>query len=161
MQRLIRELWRSTGTTILFVTHNTHEALRPGARIIVLAGNRRSKLARDARPAGSGTVPPDRDAAPHPPPGERVRRRYSVGGAGALAMRFRLPSGGQRGHSDGGELDGSAVHVAPLPPPVRDSRPARIGPIDHPSWPAIEVAKANAHGFGRPRLPCPTQSTAA
>ncbi len=30
MQRLIRELWRETGTTILFVTHNTHEALRLG-----------------------------------------------------------------------------------------------------------------------------------
>jgi NitT/TauT family transport system ATP-binding protein len=37
MQRLIRELWRSTGTTILFVTHNTHEALRLGTRVIVLA----------------------------------------------------------------------------------------------------------------------------
>jgi len=37
MQRLIRELWRATGTTILFVTHNTHEALRLGTRVIVLA----------------------------------------------------------------------------------------------------------------------------
>jgi NitT/TauT family transport system ATP-binding protein len=36
MQRLIRELWRSTGTTILFVTHNTHEALAMGTRVIVL-----------------------------------------------------------------------------------------------------------------------------
>jgi len=37
MQRLIRELWRATGTTILFVTHNTQEALRLGTRVIVLA----------------------------------------------------------------------------------------------------------------------------
>jgi NitT/TauT family transport system ATP-binding protein len=37
MQRLIRELWASTGTTILFVTHNTDEALRMGTRIVMLA----------------------------------------------------------------------------------------------------------------------------
>jgi NitT/TauT family transport system ATP-binding protein len=37
MQKLIRVLWQSTGTTVLFVTHNTHEALRLGTRVIVLA----------------------------------------------------------------------------------------------------------------------------
>jgi NitT/TauT family transport system ATP-binding protein len=37
MQRLIRQLWRETGSTILFVTHNTHEALALGTRVIVLA----------------------------------------------------------------------------------------------------------------------------
>jgi NitT/TauT family transport system ATP-binding protein len=37
MQRLICELWRTTGTTILFVTHNTEEALHIGRRVIVLA----------------------------------------------------------------------------------------------------------------------------
>ena len=37
MQGLIRELWRATGTTILFVTHNMQEALAMGTRIIVLA----------------------------------------------------------------------------------------------------------------------------
>ena len=37
MQRLIRDLWRDTGTTILFVTHNTQEALFLGTRVIVLA----------------------------------------------------------------------------------------------------------------------------
>jgi NitT/TauT family transport system ATP-binding protein len=36
MQELIRELWRATGTTILFVTHNTQEALRLGTRVVVL-----------------------------------------------------------------------------------------------------------------------------
>jgi NitT/TauT family transport system ATP-binding protein len=37
MQQLIRRLWREIGTTILFVTHNTHEALSLGTRVIVLA----------------------------------------------------------------------------------------------------------------------------
>jgi NitT/TauT family transport system ATP-binding protein len=37
MQQLILKLWRETETTILFVTHNTHEALTLGTRIIVLA----------------------------------------------------------------------------------------------------------------------------
>jgi ABC-type nitrate/sulfonate/bicarbonate transport system ATPase subunit len=37
MQALVRELWRATGTTVLFVTHNIDEALRLGTRVIVLA----------------------------------------------------------------------------------------------------------------------------
>ena len=37
MQRLIRDLWRDTGTTIVFVTHHTQEALYLGTRVIVLA----------------------------------------------------------------------------------------------------------------------------
>lgn len=37
MQALIRELWRSTGTTILFVTHNMREAIELGSRILVLS----------------------------------------------------------------------------------------------------------------------------
>jgi NitT/TauT family transport system ATP-binding protein len=37
MQRLIRDLWKSTGTTILFVTHNTREALELASRILVLS----------------------------------------------------------------------------------------------------------------------------
>ena len=37
MQRLIRDLWKSTGTTILFVTHNMREALELGSRIVVLS----------------------------------------------------------------------------------------------------------------------------
>ena len=39
MQQLIRDLWNATGTTIVFVTHNTHEALAMGTRIVVLAKN--------------------------------------------------------------------------------------------------------------------------
>jgi NitT/TauT family transport system ATP-binding protein len=37
MQRLIRDLWHDTGITVLFVTHNTQEALYLGTRVIVLA----------------------------------------------------------------------------------------------------------------------------
>ena len=37
MQRLIRELWQATGTTILFVTHNMQEAQRLATRIVTLA----------------------------------------------------------------------------------------------------------------------------
>src|SRR6478609_4645924 len=37
MQRLVRQLWSDTGTTVLFVTHNIDEALRLGTRVVVLA----------------------------------------------------------------------------------------------------------------------------
>ena len=36
MQRLVRELWRETGTTILFVTHNVPEAIYLGTRVVML-----------------------------------------------------------------------------------------------------------------------------
>ena len=37
MQRLIRQVWRETGTTVLFVTHNIAEAVHLSTRVIVLA----------------------------------------------------------------------------------------------------------------------------
>lgn len=37
MQRLIKRLWEESGTTIVFVTHNTQEAMRLGTRVIALA----------------------------------------------------------------------------------------------------------------------------
>jgi NitT/TauT family transport system ATP-binding protein len=37
MQRLIKELWRESGTTVVFVTHNTREALCLGTRVMALA----------------------------------------------------------------------------------------------------------------------------
>jgi NitT/TauT family transport system ATP-binding protein len=37
MQSLIRQLWKDFGATILFVTHNTQEALMLGTRVVVLA----------------------------------------------------------------------------------------------------------------------------
>jgi NitT/TauT family transport system ATP-binding protein len=37
MQRLIKKIWRETGATILFVTHNTREAISLSTRIVALA----------------------------------------------------------------------------------------------------------------------------
>jgi NitT/TauT family transport system ATP-binding protein len=56
MQKLIRSLWEATGTTILFVTHNTHEALLLGTRVIVLAkgaAQEGSRVAADLRLPGA------------------------------------------------------------------------------------------------------------
>ena len=36
MQKLMRELWRESGTTVVFVTHNTQEALCLGSRVVAL-----------------------------------------------------------------------------------------------------------------------------
>lgn len=51
MQGLIKTLWRESGTTIVFVTHNTREAVCLGTRIIALAktgdGTRGSSIALD------------------------------------------------------------------------------------------------------------------
>jgi NitT/TauT family transport system ATP-binding protein len=58
MQRLIRDLWRDTGTTILFVTHNTQEALFLGTRVIVLAKENPdagSRVALDLQVPGSAS----------------------------------------------------------------------------------------------------------
>jgi NitT/TauT family transport system ATP-binding protein len=44
MQRLIKELWRESGTTIVFVTHNTREAVCLGTRIIALAQDSSGEL---------------------------------------------------------------------------------------------------------------------
>jgi NitT/TauT family transport system ATP-binding protein len=52
MQQLIRQLWQATGTTVLFVTHHTEEALRIGSRVVVLAKDapdRASRIAMDRR----------------------------------------------------------------------------------------------------------------
>ena len=40
MQRLIKELWRETNTTILFVTHNPREAVTLATRVIALGRER-------------------------------------------------------------------------------------------------------------------------
>jgi NitT/TauT family transport system ATP-binding protein len=48
MQRLIKELWSENGTTIVFVTHNTGEAVCLGSRVIALAaGELGSSVALD------------------------------------------------------------------------------------------------------------------
>jgi NitT/TauT family transport system ATP-binding protein len=40
MQRLMKELWRESGTTVVFVTHNTREAVCLGTRVIALVKDR-------------------------------------------------------------------------------------------------------------------------
>ncbi|MEV7521797.1 ABC transporter ATP-binding protein [Streptomyces sp. NPDC091371] len=55
MQELLRELWRRTGTTVLFVTHDIDEALALAERVIVLGGAPGRVLADHPVPAG----PPD------------------------------------------------------------------------------------------------------
>jgi NitT/TauT family transport system ATP-binding protein len=63
MQQLLRDLWKDTGTTILFVTHNTDEALRLGTRVIVLAKesvDQGSRVAMDLAvpaPCGDEEIP--------------------------------------------------------------------------------------------------------
>ena len=49
MQQLIKDVWRQSGTTIIFVTHNTREAVCLGSRIVALArdGERGSSIALD------------------------------------------------------------------------------------------------------------------
>jgi NitT/TauT family transport system ATP-binding protein len=51
MQRLMKELWKESGTTVVFVTHNTREAICLGTRVIALAknGERGASVALDLR----------------------------------------------------------------------------------------------------------------
>ncbi len=50
MQKLIKELWRESGTTVVFVTHNSREAVCLGTRVIALAkGEAGSSVALDIR----------------------------------------------------------------------------------------------------------------
>jgi NitT/TauT family transport system ATP-binding protein len=94
MQRLIKQLWRESGTTIVFVTHNTREAVCLGTRVIALAreasGEGGSSIALDlsvpyaefdsdeteiarlirevetaAKPRGASSVPPEDALAVH------------------------------------------------------------------------------------------------
>jgi NitT/TauT family transport system ATP-binding protein len=46
MQKLVRTLWRTTGTTILFVTHNIAEAIYLGTRVVVLGKETPASSAR-------------------------------------------------------------------------------------------------------------------
>ena len=48
MQRLIRRIWKESGTTILFVTHNTQEAVFLGTRVVLLAKDSSGGAARVA-----------------------------------------------------------------------------------------------------------------
>jgi len=59
LQHLLRSVWRETFPTVVFVTHNTAEALFLGTRIIVLARQNRedhcgSRVVLDMKLSGSG-----------------------------------------------------------------------------------------------------------
>ena len=46
MQKLVRNLWHETGTTVLFVTHNVAEAIYLGTRVVVLGKESADSSAR-------------------------------------------------------------------------------------------------------------------
>ncbi|MEV7028563.1 ATP-binding cassette domain-containing protein, partial [Kitasatospora sp. NPDC093558] len=54
MQELLTRLWRRTGTTMLFVTHDIDEALAVAERVVVLGGRPGRVLADRAVPADLG-----------------------------------------------------------------------------------------------------------
>jgi NitT/TauT family transport system ATP-binding protein len=57
LQRMLRDIWLETQSTVVFVTHNTAEALFLGTRVIVLAKSDRmsgAKVALDLKLDGSG-----------------------------------------------------------------------------------------------------------
>jgi NitT/TauT family transport system ATP-binding protein len=101
MQQLIRRLWRSLGATILFVTHNTNEALTLGTRVVVLAReseNGGSRVALDLpvpEPSGDNEKSCREDDLPR-----LARRLESVSGRarGARddARNLELTSAGER-----------------------------------------------------------------
>jgi NitT/TauT family transport system ATP-binding protein len=45
MQKLMRELWQESGTTVVFVTHNTREAVCLGTRVIALEKREQGSVA--------------------------------------------------------------------------------------------------------------------
>jgi NitT/TauT family transport system ATP-binding protein len=51
MQRLMKRLWRESGATIIFVTHNTREAVCLGTRVIGLAKTRSDSSAHESNGA--------------------------------------------------------------------------------------------------------------
>ncbi|MEU8461055.1 ABC transporter ATP-binding protein [Streptomyces sp. NPDC029003] len=52
MQGLLRELWKRSGTTVLFVTHDLDEALALAGRVVVLGGSPSRVLADHPVPTG-------------------------------------------------------------------------------------------------------------
>jgi NitT/TauT family transport system ATP-binding protein len=86
MQRLVRTLWRETGTTILFVTHNIAEAIYLGTRVIVLG---KESAAACARVTLDAEIPESiRTASGYPR--EELDRLMKVIEAAALGGRLEL-----------------------------------------------------------------------
>jgi NitT/TauT family transport system ATP-binding protein len=58
LQRLMRSVWQEQRTTVVFVTHNTAEALFLGTRLIVLARSRETGEERGCRIVFDRKLPP-------------------------------------------------------------------------------------------------------
>jgi NitT/TauT family transport system ATP-binding protein len=71
MQKLIRKVWKETGTTVLFVTHNIAEALHLATRVIVLA---KDPGADGSRVALDLSVPDHEFAADYAPIAARIEQ---------------------------------------------------------------------------------------
>jgi NitT/TauT family transport system ATP-binding protein len=87
MQRLVRTLWRETGTTILFVTHNIAEAIYLGTRVIVLG---RDSLASSARVMFDLEIPESIRAASGYPRREELDRLTKLIEDAAMEGRHEL-----------------------------------------------------------------------
>jgi NitT/TauT family transport system ATP-binding protein len=87
MQRLVRTLWRETGTTILFVTHNIAEAIYLGTRVIVLG---KESAAACARVTLDAEIPESIRTASGYPRREEIDRLMKVIEAAALGGRLEL-----------------------------------------------------------------------
>jgi NitT/TauT family transport system ATP-binding protein len=87
MQRLVRTLWRETGTTILFVTHNIAEAIYLGTRVIVLG---KESAAACARVTLDAEIPESIRTASGYPRREELDRLMKVIEAAALGGRLEL-----------------------------------------------------------------------
>lgn len=85
MQRLIRRVWRDTGTTVLFVTHNIAEAIYLGSRVVVLG---KPSQAQGSRVVLDLEIPDScRQANGYPRPDEISHLSRSIEDA-ALGGRF-------------------------------------------------------------------------
>jgi len=87
MQRLVRTLWRETGTTILFVTHNIAEAIYLGTRVIVLG---KESAAACARVTLDAEIPESIRTASGYPRREELDRLMKAVEAAALGGRLEL-----------------------------------------------------------------------
>jgi NitT/TauT family transport system ATP-binding protein len=87
MQRLVRTLWRETGTTILFVTHNIAEAIYLGTRVIVLG---KESAAACARVTLDAEIPESIRTASGYPRREELDRLMKTVEAAALGGRLEL-----------------------------------------------------------------------
>lgn len=87
MQRLVRKLWKDTGTTILFVTHNVSEAIFLGTRVIVLG---KEKPDSSAAVRSDIRIPEEARTASGYPSGEDVERLSKAIEHGASAPLSEL-----------------------------------------------------------------------